>query len=162
MTKLIMELLNFKSKIQIIPAFTNKEPPSKPYATYQILNINSADFFGYTERKYLESDKKYKEQTEYRMTTRVQFDVFGENQEKTLEQAIDLRELILFKLRYEFGIVKVGIVKNSEIKILNEVINAKYEYRASFDITFEFIKMTDERIIELVREIKAEVEKRGE
>ena len=96
------------------------------------------------------------------MTTRVQFDVFGENQEKTLEQAIDLRELILFKLRYEFGIVKVGIVKNSEIKILNEVINAKYEYRASFDITFEFIKMTDERIIELVREIKAEVEKRGE
>nr|DAJ31719.1 MAG TPA: hypothetical protein [Caudoviricetes sp.] len=162
MIKLIMELLNFKSKIQIIPAFTNKEPPSKPYATYQILNINSADFFGYTERKYLESDKKYKEQTEYRMTTRVQFDVFGENQEKTLEQAIDLRELILFKLRYEFGIVKVGIVKNSEIKILNEVINAKYEYRASFDITFEFIKMTDERIIELVREIKAEVEKRGE
>ena len=162
MIKLIMELLNFKSKIQIIPAFTNKEPPSKTYATYQILNINSADFFGYTERKYLESDKKYKEQTEYRMTTRVQFDVFGENQEKTLEQAIDLRELILFKLRYEFGIVKVGIVKNSEIKILNEVINAKYEYRASFDITFEFIKMTDERIIELVREIKAEVEKRGE
>lgn len=162
MIKLIMELLNFKSKIQIIPAFTNKEPPSKPCATYQILNINSADFFGYTERKYLESDKKYKEQTEYRMTTRVQFDVFGENQEKTLEQAIDLRELILFKLRYEFGIVKVGIVKNSEIKILNEVINAKYEYRASFDITFEFIKMTDERIIELVREIKAEVEKRGE
>ena len=162
MIKLIMELLNFKSKIQIIPAFTNKETPSKPYATYQILNINSADFFGYTERKYLESDKKYKEQTEYRMTTRVQFDVFGENQEKTLEQAIDLRELILFKLRYEFGIVKVGIVKNSEIKILNEVINAKYEYRASFDITFEFIKMTDERIIELVREIKAEVEKRGE
>ena len=147
MIKLIMELLNFKSKIQIIPAFTNKEPPSKPYATYQILNINSADFFGYTERKYLESDKKYKEQTEYRMTTRVQFDVFGENQEKTLEQAIDLRELILFKLRYEFGIVKVGIVKNSEIKILNEVINEKYEYRAIFDITFEFIKMKDERII---------------
>ena len=75
MIKIIIELLNKMSNIQIIPAFTDKKSPTKPYATYQVLNINSADFRGYTEREYIKKDEKYLEITEYRIMARLQFDV---------------------------------------------------------------------------------------
>ena len=154
MMERIIELLNLISSIQIIPAFTDKKPPKKPYATYQVLNINSADFFGYTERKYIESDKKYIESTEYRIVSRVQFDIFADNQEKVLENAINLRELILFNARIEVGRINAGIIKSSEIKTLNELINQKYEYRATFDIVFEYMKLTKDREAAVVKEIQ--------
>ena len=141
MINLIIELLNKMSNIQIIPAFTDKKPPKKSYATYQILNINSADFRGYTE-------------TEYRIMARLQFDVYSETQEEALENSIELRELILFNARREIGRIDAGVVKSSEIKSLNELINAKYEYRCSFDIVFEYMKITKERELELIKEIE--------
>lgn len=134
MINLIIELLNKMSNIQIIPAFTDKKPPKKPYATYQVLNINSADFRGYTEREYIKKDEKYLETTEYRIMARIQFDVYSETQEETLENATTLRELILFNARREIGRIEAGVAKSGEIKSLNELINAKYEYRCSFDI----------------------------
>jgi len=60
----------------------------------------------------------------------------------------------LFKLRYEWNRIGVGIVKHSEIKNLNEIINSKYEYRSSFDIVFEYIKSTKEREVTIVNEIE--------
>lgn len=154
MINLIIELLNKMSNIQIIPAFTDKKPPKKPYATYQVLNINSADFRGYTEREYIKKDEKYLETTEYRIMARIQFDVYSETQEDTLENATTLRELILFNARREIGRIEAGIAKSGEIKSLNELINAKYEYRCSFDIVFEYMKITKEREIELIKEIE--------
>lgn len=154
MINLIIELLNKISNIQIIPAFTDKKPPKKPYATYQVLNINSADFRGYTEREYIKKDEKYLETTEYRIMARLQFDVYSEKQEEALEDATILRELILFNARREIGRIEAGIVKSSEIKLLNEIINAKYEYRCSFDIVFEYMKVTKERELELIKEIE--------
>ena len=154
MIKIIIELLNKMSNIQIIPAFTATKPPTKPYATYQVLNINSADFRGYTEREYIKQDEKYLETTEYRIMARLQFDVYSETQEEALENAAILRELILFNARREIGRIEAGIVKSSEIKLLNEIINAKYEYRCSFDIVFEYMKITKERELELIKEIE--------
>ena len=154
MINLIIELLNKMSNIQIIPAFTDKKPPKKPYATYQVLNINSADFRGYTEREYIKKDEKYLETTEYRIMARIQFDVYSETQEDTLENATTLRELILFNARREIGRIEAGIAKSGEIKSLNELINAKYEYRCSIDIVFEYMKITKEREIELIKEIE--------
>ena len=154
MIKIIIELLNKMSNIQIIPAFTDKKPPKKPYATYQVLNINSADFRGYTEREYIKKDEKYLETTEYRIMARIQFDVYSETQEETLENATTLRELILFNARREIGRIEAGVAKSGEIKSLNELINAKYEYHCSFDIVFEYMKITKEREIELIKEIE--------
>ncbi|QYR65698.1 hypothetical protein JY403_10560 [Fusobacterium animalis] len=154
MINLIIELLNKMSNIQIIPAFTDKKSPKKSYATYQILNINSADFRGYTEREYIKKDEKYLETTEYRIMARLQFDVYSETQEEALENSIELRELILFNARREIGRIDAGVVKSSEIKSLNELINAKYEYRCSFDIVFEYMKITKERELELIKEIE--------
>lgn len=154
MIKIIIELLNKMSNIQIIPAFTATKPPTKPYATYQVLNINSADFRGYTEREYIKKDEKYLEITEYRIMARLQFDVYSETQEATLENAIELRELILFNARREINRLDAGVVKSSEIKSLNELINSKYEYRCTFDIVFEYMKVTKERELELIKEIE--------
>lgn len=154
MIKIIIELLNKMSNIQIIPTFTATKPPKKPYATYQVLNINSADFRGYTEREYIKKDEKYLEITEYRIMARLQFDVYSETQEETLENAIELRELILFNARREINRLDAGVVKSSEIKSLNELINSKYEYRCTFDIVFEYMKVTKERELELIKEIE--------
>ena len=154
MIKIIIELLNKMSNIQIIPAFTATKPPKKPYSTYQVLNINSADFRGYTEREYIKKDEKYLEITEYRIMARLQFDVYSETQEATLENAIELRELILFNARREINRLDAGVVKSSEIKSLNELINSKYEYRCTFDIVFEYMKVTKERELELIKEIE--------
>lgn len=154
MIKIIIELLNKMSNIQIIPAFTTTKPPEKPYTTYQVLNINSADFRGYTEREYIKKDEKYLETTEYRIMTRLQFDVYSETQEETLENAIELRELILFNARREINRLDAGVVKSSEIKSLNELINSEYEYRCTFDIVFEYMKVTKERELELIKEIE--------
>ena len=131
MIKIIIELLNKMSNIQIIPAFSATKPPKKPYATYQVLEI-----------------------TEYRIMARLQFDVYSETQEETLENAIELRELILFNARREINRLDAGVVKSSEIKSLNELINSKYEYRCTFDIVFEYIKVTKERELELIKEIE--------
>lgn len=154
MIKIIIELLNKMSNIQIIPAFTTTKVPKKSYATYQVLNINSADFRGYTEREYIKQGEKYLETTEYRIMARLQFDVYSETQEATLENAIELRELILFNARREINRLDAGVVKSSEIKSLNELINSKYEYRCTFDIVFEYMKVTKERELELIKEIE--------
>ena len=154
MIKIIIELLNKMSNIQIISAFTDKKPPKKPYVTYQVLNINSADFRGYTEREYIKKDEKYLEITEYRIMARLQFDVYSETQEATLENAIELRELILFNARREINRLDAGVVKSSEIKSLNELINSEYGYRCTFDIVFEYMKVTKERELELIKEIE--------
>ena len=150
MIKIIIELLNKMSNIQIIPAFTATKPPKKSYATYQVLNINSADFRGYTEREYIKKHEK----TAYRIMARLQFDVYSETQEETLENAIELRELILFNARREINRLDAGVVKSSEIKSLNELINSEYEYRCTFDIVFEYMKVTKERELELIKEIE--------
>lgn len=150
----IIELLNKIGDIQIIPAYSEHKPPEKPYSTYSIISLNSADFFGEHESKYIEKENIYIETAEYRMLGRIQFDIYCNSQDETIEKATNLREIILFKLRYEWSRIGVGIVKHSEIKNLNEIINSKYEYRSSFDIVFEYIKSTKEREVTIVNEIE--------
>lgn len=150
----IIDLLNKIGDFQIIPAYSEHKPPEKPYSTYSIISLNSKDFFGEHENKYVEKENMYLETTQYRMLGRVQFDIYCNSQDETIEKAANLRETILFKLRYEWNRIGVGIVKHSEIKNLNEIINSKYEYRSSFDIVFEYIKSTKEREVTIVTEIE--------
>ena len=157
----IIDLLNKIGDFQIIPAYSEHKPPEKPYSTYSIISLNSKDFFGEHESKYVEKENIYLETTQYRMLGRVQFDIYCNSQDETIEKATNLREIILFKLRYEWSRIGVGIVKHSEIKNLNEIINSKYEYRSSFDIVFEYIKSTKEREVSIVNKIELIANKKG-
>lgn len=150
----IIDLLNQINSFQVIPAYTDKKVPEKPYGTFYIADISSHDFFGAIEETRKEGETKYTETTEYRMETKVQFDIYADTQEEVLEKAMELRELILFRLRYEWGRIRVGIAKHSNVSSLREVIQAKYEYRAMFHIVFETMRMTKEREIWLAKEIE--------
>ena len=55
----IIELLNKIGDIQIIPAYSEHKPPEKPYSTYSIISLNSADFFGEHESKYIEKENMF-------------------------------------------------------------------------------------------------------
>lgn len=154
MIKKIIELLNKVSAIQIISSYTEHAPPPKPYATYTIINIKTADFFGATESEYIKNEDKYLEKTEYRSEAKIQFDVYAEEQGDVVEKTTELKELILFILRYEFNRINAGIVRFSDIKMLREEISSKYEYRGSFDVTFEYMKLTAEKEVLIAREIE--------
>lgn len=150
----IMSLLNSLSEIQIIPAYSEKKLPSKPFATYCVLSKETKDFFGHSERKYNAEDNSNREKRRYRETTVVQFDVYEESLSGEFLKAQRLFELIIFILRKTWGEIDVGIVKFSEIRNLREEIQNKYERRASFDVTFEYMNLTEERRIEIAEVIE--------
>ena len=55
----IIDLLNKIEDFQIIPAYSEHKPPEKPYSTYSIISLNSKDFFGEHESKYVEKAANY-------------------------------------------------------------------------------------------------------
>lgn len=148
----IIELLNQINPFQIIPAYTHRKVPEKPYATYYISQVQSHDFFGATEEQ--KKTGSYVEKAEYRTEAKVQFDIYADTQEEVLEKAMELRELILFRLRYEWGRIRVGIAKHSNVNSFREIIQGKYEHRAMFQIIFESMRMTKEREVWLAKEIE--------
>lgn len=150
----IIDLLNQINSFQVIPAYTEKKVPEKPYGTFYITDIGSHDFFGAIEENKKEGETEYTETTEYRMETKVQFDIYADTQEEVLEKAMELRELILFRLRYEWGRIRVGIAKHSNVNSFREIIQGKYEHRAMFQIIFESMRMTKEREVWLAKEIE--------
>lgn len=154
MIKLIMRYINSLSTIQIIPAYTESSPPIKPFATYYPISISSADFFGATD---IRKEETWEERAQYRVITKLQFDVYATSYIEAIEKAKELKELILFGIRnklsqYNFGIVSHGLIKN-----LTEKINEKYDFRASFDIDFEYLTMTEARRTETVKIIENQI-----
>ena len=133
MIEQIIKLLNSMSVINIIPAYSEKKPPKKPYATYCVISKKAKDFFAYSERKYNSSDNSNREKRRYRETVVIQFDVYEDSISGEFLKAQKLLELIIFILRKEWRNIDVGIVEFSEIKNLREEIQNKYERRASFD-----------------------------
>ncbi len=154
MIKSIIELFNKTGKLQIIPTHTEHSPPPKPYATYTVISSKTPDMFGATETIYDEIEDRYIEKTEYRCETRIQFDVYVKSQDEVLERTGKLKEFILFIERNNLKRIGAGIVKHTDIKMLREEINSKYEYRGCFDIVFENMNLSDERRIEIAREIE--------
>ena len=147
MIEQIIKLLNSISVINIIPAYSEKKPPKKPYATYCVISKKTKDFFGYSERKYNSSDKSNIEKRRYRETAVIQFDVYEDSISGEFLKAQRLFELIIFILRKEWRNIDAGIVEFSEIK-------NKYERRASFDVTFEYLNLTEERKVEIAEVIE--------
>lgn len=162
MVKSIIELFNKTGDIQIIPAHTEHKPPAKPYATYTVIGAKTPDMFGATETIYDDKQNKYIEKTEYRAETRVQFDVYVKNQDEVLEKTTKLKEFILFIARNDLKRINVGIVKNTDTKMLKEDINSQIEYRGCFDIVFEYMNITDERKVEVAEAIELIVKEKKE
>lgn len=145
----LIELFNEVSQIQIIPAYTEFSPPEKPYATYQIISKTSKDFGRATHF----NKKNSSETVTYREECKIQFDIY-EKREDNFKHCQKLLELIVFILRKEYSFLKVGIKNYSEIKFLQEEIQNKYEYRGTFDITFEYMNITDERKVEFAETVE--------
>lgn len=148
----IMELLNKISNFQIIPAHTIEELPRKVYGTYSIVTLDSKDYFGSGIEEKAEDDTVI-EKKKYREIATVQFDIYAATESEAIRKARELQQLILYKLRYEWSRIKVGIAGFSLIKNLNELIHEKYEYRNSFDVKFEYLVET-ERKVELAKTIE--------
>lgn len=148
----IIELINKISDIQVITAHTTKKIPQKPFATYSPLLLNSKDYYG-EDTKELAENEILKEKKKYREEATLQFDIYGNSELETIKKARELQQLILFKLRYQWGKLGVGIAGFSNIKVLNEIIQEEYEYRNSLDIKFEYLVDT-ERTVELARTVE--------
>ncbi len=151
MIEKIIKLLNDVSKIQIINAYTTQKPPKKPFATYSTLFLDSKDYFGGDIEEKVDK-KNIKEFGKYREIATIQFDVYATSEIECLQKARELQQLILFKLRYYWSRVGVGIAGFSNIKSFNELIQESYEFRSTFDIKFEYIVTTERKteIIELI------------
>ena len=145
----LIELFNEVSQIQIIPAYTEFSPPEKPYATYQIISKTSKDFGRATHFNKENSS----ETATYREECTVQFDVY-EKREDNFKYCRKLLELIIFILRKEYSFLKVGVKNYSKIEFLQEEIQNKYEYRGMFEVTFEYMNITDERKVEFAETIE--------
>ena len=96
MIEQIIKLLNSMSVINIIPAYSEKKPPEKPYATYCVISKKAKDFFAYSERKYNSSDNSNREKRRYRETVVIQFDVYEDSISGEFLKAQRLFELIIF------------------------------------------------------------------
>ncbi len=154
MIEQIIRLLNSISSIQIIPAYSEKKPPEKPYATYCVISKEAKDFYGASERKYLEEDNSYKDKRRYREKATIQFDVYEDDISGNFFKAQRLFEMVIFILRKEWKYIDVGIVNFSNIKVLRQEIQSDYEIRASFDITFEYMNLTEERKVEIAETVE--------
>lgn len=148
-----MDLLNRTSDFQIIPAYTEHKPPTMPYATYYVNSLKNVDIFGAAEEEYVKKEHKYLEKALYRIEAKVQFDVYASNEKETILKAMELRENILFRLRFKWGRINVGIARHADITTMREEIQGKYEYRAMFHITFEYMRLTKEREVLIAREV---------
>lgn len=158
MLEKILKLINSRKDVplQVIPGYSDKEQPSKPYATAYIINNNMQDTYWIDNE-----DKKediINESTKIYTQTKIQFDVFGKTEQETRNKSIELLKLIMYKMRYkEWEENSVGIVDISGIRTLNEKSTANsWIYRNTFDVMFESYLIA-ERTSEIIKKIILEI-----
>lgn len=151
MIKEIIRVLNSESDIQLIPGYSDKNIPNKPYGTYVLINKKINDFSGATNKRFDKKTNEYIETRRYRIVATLQFDIYEDSLSGEFEKAQKLFEIIIFNLRKKWGYIDVGIVGFSDIKFLRQKIQNKYEKRCSFDVSFEYMNLTDERKIEIAK-----------
>lgn len=154
----IMKLLNETSDIQVIENYTKNTPPTKPYAAYTIININSKDL-GHTSSYYDEEKKSHIEKSRYRETATIQFYIYSNNALEATNKGKELRNLIIFILRKEWPRIDTGIVSFTAIESKREEIKSKYEYWSKFDVTFEYMTLTAEREVQVAETVDLIVKK---
>lgn len=155
MLDIILGMINKRKDkpIQIIPGYSNKEQPKKPYACAYLINHSSIDEYSSISEET--NDDKIHELMNYLGEFTFQIDILGNTERETFEKARALREFITYTMRYQDWIPnKIGIVNSDySLKALHEKVDTgEYIYRYSFDITFESM-LTMERLTTLAEVI---------
>lgn len=153
MLDIILGLINIRKDkpIQIIPGYSNKPQPKKPYACAYLINHKVPDEYMWTTEE--KTSENFIEHMEYWGEFLIQFDVLGNSDKEAYSKALALREFITYQMRYQdLSQNNIGIINSDySIKCLNEKVDTgEYIYKYSFDITFES-KMTMTRITEIAK-----------
>lgn len=140
MLEIILKLINAReeNQIQVIPGYSNKPQPSRPFAVAYMINHKAPDEFSFTDEK--KSDVNILETMEYWGDFTIQFDVIGNTESEAFSKARALKDLIMYKMRYQdWGPNNIGIANSDyDLKALHEKADTgEYIYRYSFDVTFE-------------------------
>lgn len=156
MLDIIRGLINARSDkpVQVIPGYSNKPQPQKPFATAYLINHNAPDEYMWTSEE--KTPEQITELMEYWGEFTIQFDVLGDTEKATYSKARALRELITYTMRYQDWIPNnIGITNaDYSLRTLHEQVDTgEYIYRYSFDITFES-RMSMERVTEIAKTIE--------
>lgn len=159
MLEIIRRMINARKDkpCQVIPAFSNKKQPPKPFASMQLINHLAPDVYSNSEETR-NSENVY-ETMLYTGNFLVQFDVLGNTDAQAFKTANLLKELISYDMRYSEWIPNgIGIANGDfKIKAMHELTDSnEWLYRYSFDVEFESF-MTMDRVTELAKRIELEV-----
>lgn len=148
--EVVRKLINSRQDkpCQVIPGYSDKPQPPKPFSTMYLLNHKRPDIYDRDVDDINEHMSCWGEFT-------FQFDSFGNTDLEAREIAEKLRDLITYKMRYSDLISNnIGIANEDiSIKCLNEKNDKEYIFRYSFDLTLES-EITLERIAELAETIE--------
>lgn len=151
MFTIIRKLINSRTDkpVEVIEGYTGKKEPQKPYGVAYELSENTEDVF------WDDESLKDKEHAFFEGESTIQFEVIGETLKETKEKATILKNLIVYKMRYqEWEQNGIGIInENIVIKPVHEEQSKQWIYRFIFDIKFEY-KLEIERALDLAKTIE--------
>ncbi|MHA4986986.1 phage neck terminator protein [Cetobacterium somerae] len=151
MFTIIRKLINTRvdKPVEVIEGYNGKKEPPKPYGVAYELSENTEDVF------WDDEILKDKEHAFFEGESTVQFEVIGENLKEAKEKATVLKNLIVYKMRYqEWEQNGIGIInENIVIKPMHEEQSKQWIYRFIFDIKFEY-KLEIERALDLAKSIE--------
>lgn len=151
MFTIIRKLINSRTDkpVEVIEGYTGKKEPQKPYGVAYELSENTEDVF------WDDESSEDKEHAFFEGESTIQFEVIGETLKETKEKATILKNLIVYKMRYqEWEQNGIGIInENIVIKPMHEEQSKQWIYRFIFDIKFEY-KLEIERALYLAKTIE--------
>lgn len=156
MLDIILNMINARedAPIQVIPGYSNEDQPPKPFGCAYLIDHRCPD--EYSNDFESEDENEVREKMSYWGEFLIQFDVFGNTELEAFRNAIALRKLITYKMRYQDWLPnEIGIV-NPEYSLnpLHEKADTgEYIYRYSFDVTFES-RLSMERVTEIAKTIE--------
>lgn len=104
------------------------------------------------------TEDSIKEQATRLVIAYFQIDFYAPTQARAEEMASELLEVIVFKKRHELVRSGFGLSEDEiEIKDLTFLEGSQYIYRFSFDVEINW-RETSERVRQLIKEVKVEVE----
>lgn len=154
MFTIIRKLINTRTDkpLEVIEGYNGKKEPSKPYGVAYEISETTEDVF------WDEESLKEKEHAFFEGESLIQFEVIADTLKEAKEKAIVLKNLIVYKMRYqEWEQNGIGIInENIVIKPMHEEQSKQWIYRFIFDIKFEY-RLEVERALDLAKEIELSI-----
>ncbi|MGL4628960.1 MAG: phage neck terminator protein [Cetobacterium sp.] len=152
--QIIKNLINSRDDkpCQVIEGYSGKKEPPKPYGVAYEISETTEDVF------WDEESLKEKEHAFFEGESLIQFEVIADTLKEAKEKAIVLKNLIVYKMRYqEWEQNGIGIInENIVIKPMHEEQSKQWIYRFIFDIKFEY-RLEVERALDLSKKIELSI-----